>query len=103
MGPGENSVIVTSEMRMVRGPDGFVYTATALPYSFWQRYLSVFSSVTVLARIKHVMDVPVNWLRADGPGVRFADLPYYNGPLEYVKVAGRLGRVVRDTLGQPGP
>src|SRR5262249_20653927 len=102
MNSNQRSAIITSELRALRGPDGSVYTSAAQPYSFWERYLQVFSSVTVLARVKPVPEAPARWLRADGPNVQFIDLPYYVGPLGYVKVAGRLRSIVRAALGKPG-
>lgn len=88
-------VMISLEDRFFRTAEGAVYSNTVFDYTFWQRYLQAFDEVVVLARVKSVSQPPRDVSRADGPGVRFAGLPYYVGPREYVKVYGSLRRTVR--------
>lgn len=77
-------VLVTTEHRFERTPDGAVWTGTVYDYPYWQNYLAVFEEVQVFARIKEVETVPDSQHRADGPGVFFAAVPYYVGPWQYL-------------------
>jgi glycosyltransferase involved in cell wall biosynthesis len=53
-----------------------------MPYSFFERYLSVFDSVTVVARCFDTEDVTAQ--PVEGSGVSFEALPGYNGPLGFL-------------------
>ena len=87
-------VLVTSEHRFYRAADGRVWTETQCPYSFWRRYLEVFDDVEVLARVQSV-DAPADgWREASGPHVSFIDVPYYIGPVEYLKVKHAVRRAI---------
>lgn len=86
---------VTSEARYVRNPDGGVLAAPGQPpYPFWTRYLTVFDSVTVLAR---VVDAPgpagPKYVPADGPGVRVRPVRSYIGLAGFAR---RRAAVMRD-------
>lgn len=78
------NVIVVCEHRFDRTPDGHVWTQTMYSSATWERYLEVFDEVTVVARVRHVDTVPADWTRADGPRIRFDDVPYYLGPVQYL-------------------
>src|SRR3954453_16415766 len=78
-------VLVSSEHRFDRTPDGAVWTTTVNGYSFWTRYLDVFDAVRVVARVKDVTEPQPKWIRADGPQVTFDAVPHFIGPLQYVR------------------
>lgn len=67
---------------------------------FWKRYLSAFSSVTVLGRLfpqENPKARPV-----EGPGVSFRALPGYTGPTEFLANYGQLRKIVREEVEAPG-
>jgi glycosyltransferase involved in cell wall biosynthesis len=66
--------------------------------SFWQRYLDVFDSVCVIARVCPVATVPARTQRADGAGITFAWMPYYVGPWQYLRRAPQVHRMIRATI-----
>ena len=74
-----NSVIVSCEFRFSMTPDGRVWTPNAFDHGFWQRYLSVFSQVIVLARVNQVDSVPDSYALSSGDQVKFHPLPHYIG------------------------
>lgn len=78
-------VSVTLEQRFFATPDGRVWTSASFPYTFWSRYLAVFSEVRILARVAHVNRPNPDWKRTDGPSVSVAILPYYLGPFEFLQ------------------
>ena len=94
------NVIVSLEHRFARTPDGGVWTQTAFAYRFWERYLTIFDHVRVLARVQDVPTASLEWERANGKAVSFIAVPYYLGPWEYLT---RLRRIRRVVLGAVGP
>jgi glycosyltransferase involved in cell wall biosynthesis len=77
-------VVITVEQKFEETPDGIIWTSNQTPYQFWQRYLEVFDSVKVVARVKKVKSVPHKYIRADGPNVSFERIPSYYGPLQFL-------------------
>lgn len=93
------NLVVILEHRFDCTPDGQLWTQTAFAYAFWQRYLTVFDHVRVVARVRDVARVPSDWQRADGEHVSFAPVPYYLGPWQYLLRAWQVRRVVRGAVG----
>jgi glycosyltransferase involved in cell wall biosynthesis len=87
----ELEVIVGTEQRFL-SHEGRVYAEGAGGYSFWLRYLEVFTIVSVVARMRAVSDLPDNVVQADGEGVRFLRLPYFKGPYEGLRKTPELVR-----------
>jgi len=94
------NVVVSIEQRFQRTPDGAVWTPAQGSHSFWSRYLAVFDSVRVVARVLDVPRAPAGWHRADGERVSFAAVPYYVGPWQYLL---RSAAVKRTAAGAVGP
>ena len=92
------NVVVTLEHRFDRTPDGRVWTQTTFPYSFWSRYLQVFDSVRVVARVRDVPNVPSDSKEANGERVSFATIPYYIGPWQYLLKAWQVWRSARNAV-----
>lgn len=86
------NVLVVLDYGFLRTPDGAVWSVVGMAYSFWARYLDVFDSVRVAARITEVDAAEPRWRRADGPNVSFAAIPPYRGPLQYALRRGRIRR-----------
>ncbi len=89
------NVTISLEHRFDRTPDGAVWTQTMFAHPFWTRYLEVFDSVRVLARVRPVREVPGDWIRADGEQVSFMPIPYYMGPSQYLKRYLQVRRTAR--------
>jgi glycosyltransferase involved in cell wall biosynthesis len=77
-------VVVTCEHHFLRAPDGQVLTDGQVAYSFWARYLSVFDSVRVVARVRDASVLPPKLQLASGTGVTFRGVPDYRGPEHYL-------------------
>lgn len=92
------NLVVVLEHRFLRTPDGRVWTPTTFAYNFWQRYLEVFDSVRVVARVKDVPGVPDRYRRADGENVSFASVPYYVGPWQFLIRLPKVKRAVRESV-----
>src|SRR4051812_24678545 len=87
-------VIVATDSRFARTPDGTVWSSSILAYSFWRRYLEVFDGVLVIARTEQVKNVPDSWKRLDGPGVDIVPIPLFIGPWQYLLRARAVKRAI---------
>jgi len=92
------NLAVTIDHRFDRTPDGAMWTMTTFTHDFWQRYLTVFEHVRVVARVRDVESVAPNRTRCDGEGVSFALVPYYFGPWQYLQQAWRVQRAARNAI-----
>lgn len=90
------NVTVTLEHHFLRTPDGRVWTETAFAYPFWQRYMQVFDSVRVIARVRNSDASMEGWKEASGPAVTFIDVPDYHGPYQYLACWPRVRSLLRD-------
>ncbi len=90
------NVTIPLEHHFRRTPDGRVWTETTFAYNFWQRYLQVFSSVRVIARVRNVDTSMAGWKQASGPAVTFIDIPDYQGPYQYLACWLRIRAVLRE-------
>jgi glycosyltransferase involved in cell wall biosynthesis len=81
-------VLVAIDHHFERDANGQVHLGPpmSIPGSrFWERYLSAFEEVVVLARVKQLGAGPSMLAPACGPRVRFHDLPDYLGPWQYLQ------------------
>jgi glycosyltransferase involved in cell wall biosynthesis len=88
-------VDVVIEQRFYRCDQNKLWTDNAFPYIFWTRYLDVFSSVNIVARVSHIPSPKSDWKRVDGENVSYVSLPSYIGPLGFVKSLPKLIRILR--------
>ncbi len=94
------NVVITTEHRFARTPDGAVWTESINSYDFWTRYLVAFDRVKVAGRIEDVASVDrAKWKRADGPGVEYLQVPNYLGPWEFLTKARAVQAAVRAAVG----
>jgi glycosyltransferase involved in cell wall biosynthesis len=85
-------VLLTSEARFERTPDGVIWGPAAYGRALWSRYLEVFSAVVVAARVADVRTVMPGSIEASLPEVQFCALPSYAGLSGFARSL----RVVRD-------
>lgn len=92
------NVLIGLEQRYFRTPDGTMWTQDLHGYPFWTRYLSVFDTVSVLARVQDVACASESWRKVEGDGVRVRAVQYYLGAWEYLRSAESIKQSVRDGL-----
>lgn len=91
-------VVVATESRFDRTPDGRVWTQSMFTYQYWCQYLGVFDEVLVIARVRDVCEVASHWHRVDGQRVEIAAVPYYLGPQQYLLRSQQVTRAARGAL-----
>lgn len=72
-------VLLTSEARFERTPDGEIWGPPAYGRALWARYLDVFSSVMIAARVADVAGASAGCVTASSPDVQFCPLVPYSG------------------------
>jgi glycosyltransferase involved in cell wall biosynthesis len=92
-------VLLTSEAKFERLPDGTIWGAAAYSHAVWGRYLDVFSSVLVVARVGDVREPSPGLTRASGPGISFGALPSYSGLRGLVRSRKAVRAAVTQALG----
>jgi glycosyltransferase involved in cell wall biosynthesis len=75
---------VTCEHRFSLASDGSVWVKMTYDYPFWERYLSAFDSVRVVARARYDPHIDSKYRAVTGPGVEFWQLPFYLGPEQFL-------------------
>jgi glycosyltransferase involved in cell wall biosynthesis len=93
-------VVVTCEFRFFQTPDGKVWTPSAFNSDFWLRYLTVFSSVKVVARVQAVTCSEASWQRSDRENVYFIALPYYVGFAGLLRNARHIVRTLTESVSE---
>ena len=72
-------VLLTSEARFERTPDGVIWGAAPYGAAMWRRYLDVFSSALLMARVSDVGRPSPGSVEALSSGIEFCPLPPYAG------------------------
>ena len=91
-------VAIVLEQRFSQTPDGKVWTSGPGRYSFWQRYLAIFSEVKVVARVASVSEPPDGGALASGPDVSFVPVPCYIGVAAYLRHFYATRTAIRDSI-----
>lgn len=93
-------LIFCSESRFIRQSNKRVYSLYGgITLNILQRYLSCFTHVYIVARVLHSDDVAVNNnYEINHERVSFIDLPYYVGPLQYLRVKGRIKKILANNI-----
>jgi glycosyltransferase involved in cell wall biosynthesis len=69
--------------------------------SYWQRYLDVFDTVQVVARVRPVEKASPGMQQVNNAQISFTALPYYVGPVEYLKKAKAVQQTAQSAF-KPG-
>lgn len=92
-------VLLTTEARFERTPDGVIWGPAAYRVALWQRYLDVFSNVTVAARVGDVPRPSAGSVQASASQIAFCPLPVYSGLSGFLRHARRIRRAVAAAVG----
>jgi len=104
-------VLLTSEARFERTPDGQIWGPPAYGRALWARYLDVFSSVLIAARVANVDAASPGCVTASSSDVEFCPLVPYSGlsglltnlPRVRASVAGAVQNTTAIIVRAPSP
>lgn len=87
------------EGRFIKRGRNIYCTSGGFTNKIWNRYLQVFDSMVVIARVKEDDYAPLNesWV-ANDQRVSFVELPYYIGPKQYLKNRKKIQKILNSTL-----
>lgn len=88
-------LLVATDAHIFRTPDGNHWAKSIYGYSFWTRYLEVFDSVRIVARVKEVEDIDSKKLLVDGDGVDVVGIPFYQGPKQLLSKYAQIQRKLK--------
>lgn len=95
-------LIFITEARFLRGADGKVYSADAFTNRLWERYLTRFERITVVARVLEGSGATCRKnMCAQSERVSFLPLPYYLGATGFLKNKRSIEAVMQQAFG-PG-
>ena len=86
-----STLIIATGHHFEETPEG-VFTCGPYTHGFFERFLEVFDAVEVVARVRRRASVPGDYRRVDGPGVRVAALPEFNGAAALLQGLGAIGK-----------
>jgi glycosyltransferase involved in cell wall biosynthesis len=88
-------LVVTCEHRFSLASDGSVWTKVAFDHEFWERYLTAFDTVRVVARASLDAKMNDSYKRVTGDGIQFWPVPFYLGPQQFLIKRNRVRKSVR--------
>lgn len=92
-------VLVAADSLFYKTDDGAYWCKTIYGYDFWARYTSVYESIAIVSRTKHVSKEEVgNYIRVDGPNVRVIELPYMRGMKQYIKSYFKFRKAAKEAV-----
>lgn len=93
------NVIFVTEARFLKDKNGNIFGDTSFNQELWKRYLNVFTHVYVMARVQHDNKfIGNNTNLSSGNNVTFIELPYFIGPIQYLKVKSKLNIVIKESV-----
>ena len=89
-------LLLVDNIHIFKTSDGQYYTPSIYDYKFFQRYLSVFSSVRIVAKTKYVEKLDTSKLiKVDFDNIEVFELPWYQGSRELIAKILNVSRVAR--------
>lgn len=89
-------LLVTTNARLYKTPDGKFWTSMVYSYEFFLRYLTVFEEVKLVAHVEDCKNENItNFVRVDGPGLSIYEVPFPHGKLEYMKMYNAIRKTLK--------
>lgn len=92
------NLVYVTEARFIKSKNGLIYGEGASSTDLWKRFLHYFTHVYVIARVKPETEDDKEILGhiSSFENVTFIELPYYVGPLEYLKKRSLLKKTIKE-------
>jgi phosphatidyl-myo-inositol dimannoside synthase len=92
------NVLVALECRFEITPDGSIWAPANTGDSFWQRYLQVFDTVSVFARVREVVEPSQHRIPVGDPRIHMAPVPNYSTAWEFARNVRHMMRCAHEAL-----
>lgn len=93
------SLVFVTEARFIKDTKGNIYGDASFSNALWNRYLQVFDKMFIIARVKTDVNFEGNPLYlANSENVSFVEVPYYIGPIEYLKKRSAVKKVIKNNV-----
>jgi len=94
------NLIFYLEARYIKDDEGNIFnTEGVLRFPLWERYLEVFDHITIVARVKYEPGYQGNSEHlANGTNVSFFELPYFYGPLDFLKKKSSIIKRIKESV-----
>lgn len=91
------NLIFFVEARYIKDSRGRIYNPEGvLKFPFWERYLEIFDKLIIVARVKQIADyIGDEEHLANGSKVSFLEIPYFYGPMDFLKNKSRVVNILR--------
>ena len=89
-------LMVSDEAHVFKLSDGTFWSDAVTDYNFYKRYMDVFDEVRLVARMKEVDVLPPKAVRLDGPNLEIFGIPFFQGPVQFLKVFLKLYRSLKN-------
>lgn len=93
-----NNLVFVTEARFFKDNGGNYYGDAAFGDSLWDKYLSHFDKIFVLGRMGDSISSGEGKIKINNSRVFFIELPYFVGPVEYIKKIGSIKAEVRKII-----
>ena len=92
-------LVFVTEARFTKDLHGDIYGDISFNFELWQRYLTAFSEIVVMARVLYDPNYIGNTSNLSSTeNVSFIELPYFIGPLQYIKKRKELIDKVKQSI-----
>ncbi len=91
------TLVFACEQRFISHNNVYYTDNSSYGDALWARYLNVFDNVIVVARVRKIETIvdDVNYFRISNSRISFVDMPYYIGPIEYLKKRSEIKKIAK--------
>lgn len=88
--------VLVIEHRFKRDLSGRIFSSSnSVSTLLWERYLNLFSELTVLARVQNVNEILSEEYLVSTPKVNFKAIPFYIGPIQFLKNYKKIVKTIK--------
>ena len=92
-------LLVTTNARLYKSPDGLYYTPLVYGYDFFLRYFNVFEHVRLVAHTELCTNEQAKtMLLVSGPGLEVYEMPFPHGKIDYIKSYIHIQRKIKNCI-----
>jgi len=91
-------LLITTDAHIFKTSNGEYWCGAIYGYKFWLRYLDVFDSIRIVARVKNVTKNDMKLEIFDGPNVEIFEIPFFQGITQLTKNYLKINRIIKNVF-----